>query len=135
VYVHVPQAGDEILPLAVHDRGPLRHPDLAGLADGSDPVAGDDDRHVRPGRRPSGVDDNDALDGQRFRRRVFSLDRERPGQGDDGQASAYAPHFEQFAQAVEAAAAGAAQRRRVIAHKASVPQSQLKLTPMWHGQL
>jgi hypothetical protein len=42
---------------------------------------------------------------------------------------------EQLAQGVEAGAARAAQRRRVIAHEASVQQSQLKLTPMWHGQL
>jgi hypothetical protein len=88
------------------------------------------------GRRcPSGVDNSDAGDGQRFRRRVFSPDRERRGQGDNGQASAQASHFEQFAQGVEAAAAGAAQRRRVIAHEASVQQSLLKLTPMWYGQL
>src|SRR5207249_2946748 len=42
---------------------------------------------------------------------------------------------EQLAQGVEADAARAAQRRRVIAHEASVQQSQLKLTPMWRGQL
>src|SRR5205814_3274540 len=42
---------------------------------------------------------------------------------------------EQLAQGVEAGAARAAQRRRVIAHEASVQQAQLKLTPMWHGQL
>jgi hypothetical protein len=41
----------------------------------------------------------------------------------------------QLAQGVESRAARAAQRRRVIAHEASIQQSQLKLTPMWHGQL
>jgi hypothetical protein len=51
VYMHVPEAGDEVLPLAVHDPGPLRHLDLAGFADGRDPVAGDDDRPVQSGRR------------------------------------------------------------------------------------
>jgi hypothetical protein len=42
---------------------------------------------------------------------------------------------EQLAQGLEAAAAGAAQRCRMIAHEASVQQSQFKLTPMRHGQL
>ncbi|MGO9466446.1 MAG: hypothetical protein ACLQIB_47830 [Isosphaeraceae bacterium] len=42
---------------------------------------------------------------------------------------------EQVAQGVEAGATRAAQRRRVIAHEASVQQSQLELTPMWDGQL
>jgi len=92
VDVHVPQAGDEVLPAAVHDPGPLRHPDVAGLADGCDPVAGDDDRHPWPGRRPSSVDDGDAGDGQRPGGRVLGAGRERPGQGGDGQASDQVSH-------------------------------------------
>jgi hypothetical protein len=31
VDVHVPQTGDEVIPFAVHDLGPLRHLDVAGL--------------------------------------------------------------------------------------------------------
>jgi hypothetical protein len=85
VDVHVPQAGNEVLPLAVHDPGPIRHSDLAGLADGGDPVAGDDDRHVRPGRRPGGVNDGNAADGHRLRLRVFGPSRDHPGRDHHGQ--------------------------------------------------
>ena len=90
--VHVPQAGDEVLPLAVHDRGPLRHPDLAGLADGSDPVAGDDDRHVRPGRAPVASMTVTPVMASDFAGASSARTGSAAGQGDDGQASGHMSH-------------------------------------------
>ena len=42
---------------------------------------------------------------------------------------------EQLAQGVEAGAARAAQRRRVIVHEAPVQKSRRKPTPLWRGGL
>lgn len=62
VGVHVPEAGDEILPAAVDDDGPGRPGIPVGSDDGRDRVAADDDRPVGDDPAGDGIDDVHPLD-------------------------------------------------------------------------
>lgn len=84
--VHLGEAGDEPLPLPVHDLRPARDLDFPARADGDDPVPSDDDSVVREGALSVHRDDRHILedDGRGgIALRVCACDVCSEGEGDE----------------------------------------------------
>ncbi len=82
--VHVPEPGQQQLPLGVHDLRSGGDPDLAVVSHRLDAVAGDDDRGAGPHRPGLGIEEPGSADRQRHGRTVAQPGRLGPFPLDPG---------------------------------------------------